>query len=104
MESLWTLDIFTIWLTTLLTMMFMFALFGALGEEFYWVLENEGKACMPDGTFSVDSSNFRWFSISGFFQITLEFGNLNFTQVKAIDIIGDIVSHRMHSHPTINYP
>ena len=49
-------------------------------------------ACLPDGSFAVDPSHFRYLSSSGFFQITFGWGNMTFTQVKAIDISWDIVS------------
>jgi hypothetical protein len=49
-------------------------------------------ACLPDRSFSLDPSHFRYLSSSGFFEITLAMGNMTFTQVKAIDIIWDIVS------------
>jgi hypothetical protein len=50
------------------------------------------SACLPDDSFAMDPSNFQYLSSSGFFQITLGFGNMSFTQVKAIDIAWDIVS------------
>jgi hypothetical protein len=71
-------------------------MFGALegnGYYWFWVIGDKGAACMPDGTFSIDPSSFPWFSSAGLFQITMGFGNLSFTQVKAIDIVWDIVSY-----------
>jgi len=50
------------------------------------------EACLPDNSFAMDSSHFRYLSGSGFFQITMGWGQMSFTQVKAIDIIWDIVS------------
>jgi hypothetical protein len=77
---------------TLLAIIVIFPILGALGDRFYSVFENEGSAFMPDGTFSLDPSSFRWFSSAGLFQITLGFG-LRFTQAKTIDIAWDIVSY-----------
>ncbi|KAH8634421.1 hypothetical protein IG631_09821 [Alternaria alternata] len=37
-------------------------------------------ACLPDDSFALDPSKFRFFSKSGFFQITLGFGHMNFTE------------------------
>jgi hypothetical protein len=54
-------------------------------------LYRKDEACVPDGSFSVMPTDFRYWSRSGFFQITLAFGNMDFTQVKAIDIAWDIV-------------
>jgi hypothetical protein len=51
-------------------------------------------ACLPDGSFSVRPEEFHYLSMSGFFQITLRFGDYDFTQVKTIDIAWDIVSGR----------
>ena len=49
-------------------------------------------ACKPDGSFSVlDDTPFSYWSSSGFFQITLGFGTLSFSQAKIIDVIWDIV-------------
>jgi hypothetical protein len=55
-------------------------------------------ACLPDRSFSLDPSHFRYLSSSGFFEITLATGNMTFTQVKAIDIIWDIVSGALPWH------
>ena len=50
-------------------------------------------ACLPDGSFSLEPGTYRYFSGSGFFDITLAFGSMTFTQVKAIDVAWDIVGH-----------
>ena len=49
------------------------------------------SACRPDGSFSPYLDYSAW-QISGFFQITVPFGSLTFTQAKAVDIIWDLVS------------
>jgi hypothetical protein len=49
-------------------------------------------ACLPGGSFTMDSSQFQYLSSSGFFQITMATGHMTFTQAKAIDIVWDIVS------------
>lgn len=53
---------------------------------------DNSSACLPDDSFSLDPREYRYWSRSGFFQITLGFGRLTFTQAKAIDVIWDIVS------------
>jgi hypothetical protein len=50
-----------------------------------------GLACRPDGSFSL-VPDYRYWQVSGFFQITLSFGFLTFTPVKVIDIVWDVVS------------
>ncbi|TID18941.1 hypothetical protein E6O75_ATG06062 [Venturia nashicola] len=50
--------------------------------------------CMPDGSFSTDPSSYNIWTISGFFQITLGFGQLSFGQAKFIDIAFDVVAGR----------
>ncbi|RMZ73702.1 nad dependent epimerase dehydratase [Pyrenophora seminiperda CCB06] len=57
------------------------------------LLANNG-ACLPDRSFGVDPNEFRYFSSSAFFQITLGFGNMDFTQAKAIDVVWDILVGR----------
>ncbi|CAO2653004.1 Nn.00g024150.m01.CDS01 [Neocucurbitaria sp. VM-36] len=52
------------------------------------------SACLPDGSFRIDPESYEYWSRSGFFQITLGFGTLTFTQAKAIDIIWDVVFGR----------
>jgi hypothetical protein len=49
------------------------------------------SACQLDGSFSLYHDVGYW-EISGFFQITLPFGSLTFTQAKVIDIVWDVVS------------
>ncbi|KAH7092084.1 hypothetical protein FB567DRAFT_625156 [Paraphoma chrysanthemicola] len=51
---------------------------------------NQGSACQPDGSFDLQPGSFRYWSRSGFFEITLGFGTLTFTQAKAIDVIWDV--------------
>jgi hypothetical protein len=52
-------------------------------------------ACRPDGSFSLDPTTYNYWDSSGFFQVTLGFGDLSFTQAKAIDVVWDIVSNTM---------
>jgi hypothetical protein len=49
-------------------------------------------ACQPDGQFSLDSNDYDYWDVSGFFQVTLGFGDLTFTQAKVIDVVWDVVS------------
>jgi hypothetical protein len=55
-------------------------------------IADSNAACLPDDSFSVDPAEYRYWSKSGFFQITLGFGSLTFTQAKAVDVIWDVVS------------
>src|SRR3569833_514602 len=50
------------------------------------------SACKPDGSFNPHWISYDVWSISGFFQITMGFGALTFTQAKVIDVIWDVVS------------
>lgn len=89
----WVFAIF--WLTGLL---------GSLGVISYLTTPkaySSGTACQPDGSFSLDAKSFWYWSNSGFFQITLGFGTLSFTQAKAIDIIWDVVSTCIHTNSAI---
>ena len=49
-------------------------------------------ACRPDGSFNALGYSYNEWAFSGFFQITLGFGALSFTKVKAFSIIWDMVS------------
>lgn len=49
-----------------------------------------GNHCAPDGSFRLESSNI--LALTWFFQVSLGFGSLNFTAVKAIDVAWDVVS------------
>jgi hypothetical protein len=52
-------------------------------------------ACRPDGTFDPPMLNsYDNWSPSGFFQITVGFGQLPFTAVKIIDVVWDVVVGR----------
>ena len=53
---------------------------------------NYSSACLPDDSFSLRPDVYRYWSNSGFFDVNLGSGNLNFTQAKAIDVTWDIVS------------
>ncbi|KAK3389927.1 hypothetical protein B0H63DRAFT_446085 [Podospora didyma] len=54
-----------------------------------------GAACRPDGSFSPFGDDYRWWSKDGFFQITIGFGTLTFTEAKAIDVAWDIIVSRL---------
>lgn len=53
--------------------------------------EEVKSACSPDGSFNKYDKPYSLWAASGFFQITMRFGNLTFEKVKIIDIIWDIV-------------
>ncbi|KAH7160999.1 hypothetical protein EDB81DRAFT_783720 [Dactylonectria macrodidyma] len=52
------------------------------------------SACRPDGSFS-PYTGYSFWDFSGFFQITLPFGSLTFTQAKVIDIAWDLAVGRV---------
>lgn len=57
----------------------------------FYILSRSYSPCQPDGKFSLIWGRYTPWTRSGFFQITLAFGNLNFSQAKAIDVIWDVV-------------
>lgn len=83
------------WLPALVWFGGLFACLGVISAYSRTDNFSTGAACTPDGIFRLDPTSFEYWSGSGFFQITLGFGNLDFTQVKAIDIIWDVVSSRV---------
>ncbi|MBE3044270.1 hypothetical protein IMZ48_17215 [Candidatus Bathyarchaeota archaeon] len=54
-------------------------------------LANYDIECQPDGSFSTHARDFDWWAPKGFFEITVAFGDLNFTQVKSLDIAWQVV-------------
>jgi hypothetical protein len=62
-------------------------------------LLRSGSYCMPDGDFEVNPARYSYWRWSGFFQITLPFGELSFSQAKVIDVVWDVVSgNEAHSN------
>lgn len=61
------------------------------------------KACQPNDVSDIGPENYRYWAGSGFFQITLGYGQLSFTQAKIIDVAWDIVStqHMYLGRPSI---
>jgi len=64
------------------------------------------EACLPDGSFDIafmklSAARYNWWKSSGFFQITLGFGVLSFTQAKVLDVAWDIVSNYELSSDTM---
>jgi hypothetical protein len=49
-------------------------------------------ACRPDGEFSLEPYKYNYWDASGYFQITIGFGTLSFSEAKVVDIVWDIVS------------
>lgn len=74
-----------VWFFGLLAMVIFFALVQVLQ------FSSMDKACLPDGSFRLSPETYSTWSSSGFFQITLGGGRLNFGQAKVIDIVWDIV-------------
>ena len=54
--------------------------------------DSRTTACQPDDSLSPYVNSYSAWDSSGFFQITLAFGSLTFTQAKVIDICWDVVS------------
>ena len=81
--GLWLL--FFCWVASLLTTLILVS----VSRSGYYATSS--SACLPDGTFSVFRSYDPW-DINGFFQITIGFGELTFTQAKVIDVVWDVVS------------
>jgi hypothetical protein len=67
----------------------LIAIFPAITAKKLWTVND---ACQPDSGFSVGYGGYDIWNPSGFFQITLGFGDLSFTLAKAIDVGWD-VSH-----------
>lgn len=74
------------WEGILLSLIVIIPLYTSLSQY------NESP-CRPDGSFSVLGNGYNPWFMTGFFQITLGFGPLSFTQAKVIDIVWDIVCH-----------
>jgi len=81
--------LFYLWNIALAIAIVIFSLWESNGDR--PVLSWE-TACKPDGSFQIYSILYSNWVVSGFFQITMGFGTLTFTQAKVIDIIWDIVS------------
>jgi len=82
-----------LWLLIVAWLAISLVIFAGLLSMNEGFIGGDMTACLPDGSFRIDPSDFRYFSRSGFFQVTLAFGNLSFTQAKVIDVACDIVSN-----------
>lgn len=78
---------FFFWVTGLMVALGVLGVFAAAG-----FFGSDAGACLPDDSFGLRPQDFSYWGSSGFFQITLGFGDLTFTQAKAIDIVWDVVS------------
>ncbi|KAL5120976.1 hypothetical protein ACEQ8H_001164 [Pleosporales sp. CAS-2024a] len=89
------------WRSTLWTICYFFfvglvhgfvvlATLGSLGS----IVTEQQRVCAPDGDFYMDPEDFSFWHTSGFFQITLGFGELTFAQAKVVDVIWDVVVGR----------
>lgn len=75
-----------IWLLSLIASLSLISLISNIR---YFSTTN---TCQPDKSFRLHPETFSYWSSTGYFQITLGWGHLTFTQAKAIDIVWDIVS------------
>jgi hypothetical protein len=81
----WVMCIFVF--SGLLSLLLLVATYND-GASWIW---DTSLVCHPDGTFSLHSKGYNYWAASGFFQITLPYGNLTFTQAKVIDVVWDVV-------------
>lgn len=78
----------------LLLCVWLFALIAAFSYLCFtaWLFKVNYEGCYPDDTFSpFEEATYNYFSASGFFQVTLGFGSMTFTQAKVCDVIWDLV-------------
>ncbi|KAK0653027.1 hypothetical protein B0T16DRAFT_110220 [Cercophora newfieldiana] len=60
-----------------------------------WFLSAQKTACQPNGNFSMYPYTYRWWSMADFFEITMGFKSLSFTQAKVVDIVSGMVLGRL---------
>lgn len=82
--------LFTYWLISILSLLAMLP-FAATTNAF-------SSACMPDGSFNIARDGYNIWSLTGFFQITIGFGPLSFTEAKIINTCWDVVRIYKASH------
>lgn len=78
------------WLSGLITSFCLVVVFTTR-PGYGYLLGQTGSACLPDGNFGIEPYNYNYWFNSGFFEITLGFGRLTFTQAKFVDVVWDIV-------------
>ncbi|KAK4446801.1 hypothetical protein QBC34DRAFT_496606 [Podospora aff. communis PSN243] len=63
--------------------------------EFFGSRYRGSTACQPNGGFSMYPDSYEWWSMGDFFEITIGFRSLSFTEVKLIDVVAGIVFGRL---------
>ncbi|KAI2621152.1 hypothetical protein GGR54DRAFT_90698 [Hypoxylon sp. NC1633] len=86
--GLWTL--FVVWTMAMLGCLIYLIQYGLDSS----IANGTQSACSADGNFHLFITEYSSWAASGFFEITLGFGNLSFTQAKVIDIAWDIIIGR----------
>lgn len=95
--------LFFIWLSALLYLTALLALWGTglvATEGFGLVTGNPlfassfsgDSACQPGGDFNPFADTYTSWTLAGFFQISVAFGSLSFTEAKVVDVVWDLVS------------
>ncbi|KAF2869436.1 hypothetical protein BDV95DRAFT_99821 [Massariosphaeria phaeospora] len=77
------------WIVGLMSLIVILGLLSSVSS--YGLLDS---ACAPDATFRLEPDTYSHWDSSGFFQITLGVGPLNFSQAKIIDIAWDVLFGR----------
>ncbi|KAK0619454.1 hypothetical protein B0T14DRAFT_455773 [Immersiella caudata] len=54
-----------------------------------------GSACQPNGSFSIYPDSYEWWTMGDFFEITIGFRSLSFTEAKLIDVAASIILGRL---------
>ncbi|EOA92323.1 uncharacterized protein SETTUDRAFT_85189 [Exserohilum turcica Et28A] len=61
---------------------------------FFQNIQGTQQVCTPGGQFNLNPEDWSYWSRTGFFQITLSFGDMSFDKAKLIDVIWDMVVGR----------
>ena len=96
--------LFFIWLSTLMYLTPLLALWGTglvtpwgprlvTGNPLFSSSFSGESACQPGGNFNPFPDTYTAWTSAGFFQISMAFGSLSFTEAKVVDVVWDLVSN-----------
>jgi hypothetical protein len=90
-KTRWRRGLFWVMCFTIFSGLLLELLLVASMRVIYSTEFGSATVCHPNGKFDLNPNTYSYWDASGFFQITMPYGTLTFTQAKTIDVIWDVV-------------
>jgi hypothetical protein len=90
-----------LWILAIWWSVFLCIILSMFVPVYYWsaIRGFQTTGCQPNDAFNLYPGQYNPFAIGDFFQVTIGFGQLSFTEAKVIDVAWDVVSDAQSTLP-----